>query len=74
MNRLLLKKIEQIFKKISIDIEIEIIKDHEMIQRRAKILMQTCAHISGAGYFYDKKILKNSLCNDLNNNKKVNMK
>ena len=59
------------FKKNLVDIEIEIIKDYEMIQRRAKILMQTCAHISGAGFFYDKKIIQESFKNDLNNNTKL---
>ena len=29
-----------------------------MIQRRAKILMQTVCHISGAAYLYDKNLIK----------------
>ena len=40
-------------------VEIDVIKDYEMIPgaRRAKIIMQTCAHVSGAAYFYDKKLI-----------------
>lgn len=41
----------------SSDIEVEIIKDNEIAPdtRRPKIVMQTCAHVSGAAYFYDPK-------------------
>ena len=40
-------------------VDIDVIKDYEMIPgaRRAKIIMQTCAHVSGAAYFYDKKLI-----------------
>jgi hypothetical protein len=39
--------------------EILAIKDHELDPRtrRAKIVMQTCAHISGAAYFYNANLL-----------------
>jgi methylmalonic aciduria homocystinuria type C protein len=40
-------------------ISIDLINDYDMTPgtRRAKIVMQTCAHISGAAYFYDKKLI-----------------
>lgn len=49
--------------------DIELIKDYEMMpgQRRPKIVMQTCAHISGAAYFYDPKRIENDLLNDEEN-------
>jgi hypothetical protein len=44
--------------------EVDSIQDYEMTAtRRAKILLQTCAHASGAAYFYQKK--------DQNQNKQV---
>jgi hypothetical protein len=46
-----------LFNKNSVEIEIDLIKDFEMIQRRAKILMQTVCHISGAAYLYDKNLI-----------------
>lgn len=48
----------------SSDIQVEMIKDNEIAPdtRRAKIVMQTCAHVSGAAYFYDPK----KYCSNLN--------
>ena len=45
------------------DISIETIKDYDIDPgtRRAKIVMQTCAQISGAAYFYDPKKYQNEL-------------
>ena len=45
------------------DISVETIKDYDIDPgtRRAKIVMQTCAHISGAAYFYDPKKYQNEL-------------
>jgi methylmalonic aciduria homocystinuria type C protein len=39
------------------NVEVDIIKDYEITPdtRRARILMQTCAHISGAAFFYNPK-------------------
>ena len=40
--------------------------------RRAKIVMQTCSHVSGAAYFYDQKQIDNDLINqDPKHTKKV---
>lgn len=38
-------------------VEIDVIKDYEVspATRRARIIMQTCAHISGAAHYYDSK-------------------
>jgi hypothetical protein len=47
-----------LFNKNSVEIEIDLIKDFEMIQRRAKILMQTACHVSGAAYLYDKNLIQ----------------
>jgi len=40
--------------------EIKIYKDYEIepATRRAKILMQTCGHISGAAYYYSQNLIK----------------
>jgi hypothetical protein len=45
------------------DISIETINDYDIDPgtRRARIVMQTCAHISGAAYFYDPKKYQNEL-------------
>lgn len=42
-------------------IEIKCIKDYEMeaATRRAKIVMQTCAHVSGAAYYYKQDLIVN---------------
>ena len=39
------------------NIEIELIKDYELQPgtRRARVVMQTCAHVSGAAFYYDPK-------------------
>ena len=44
-------------------IQIEALRDFELTPgtRRPKIIMQTCAHVSGAAYFYDPKKLRISL-------------
>ncbi|CAF0716922.1 unnamed protein product [Brachionus calyciflorus] len=49
--------------------EIDVIKDFEMMpgNRRPKIIMQTCAHVSGAAYFYDPKKIENDRLNDETN-------
>ena len=41
------------------DVRVNLIKDFEMdpVSRRARIIMQTCAHVSGAAYYYDPKKL-----------------
>lgn len=46
--------------------EINVIKDYEMVPGscRPKIVMQTCAHVSGAAYFYDPKKFDNNLIHD----------
>ncbi len=43
-------------------IRIKVVKDYEIepATRRAKIVMQTCAHISGAAYFYNQNLIKDS--------------
>jgi len=52
-------------------IEIDLIRDYELhfATRKAKIIMQTCAHVSGAAYFYDPKRFSEET---LNLKKKVN--
>lgn len=46
--------------------EVDVIKDYEMVpgSRRPKIIMQTCAHVSGAAHFYDPKNYDNHLIHD----------
>lgn len=46
--------------------EIDVVKDYEMVPgtRRPKIVMQTCAHVSGAAYFYDPKSFDHNLIHD----------
>ena len=53
-------------------IEIDLIRDYELhfATRKAKIIMQTCAHVSGAAYFYDPKKFSEE---SLNLKKKVNI-
>jgi hypothetical protein len=63
LDRLLARKIDFSSKiqKLAIllteNVHVETIQDFELdpSSRRAKILMQTCAHISGAAYYYDPK-------------------
>ena len=46
-----------------------------MVQRRAKILMQTVCHVSGAAYLYDKNLIQekyNEQDENSNLTKKVN--
>lgn len=52
------KKVENdVLAKENSNIEIELIKDYELQPgtRRARVVMQTCAHVSGAAFYYDPK-------------------
>jgi hypothetical protein len=63
-----LKKLNQLIKEEeNSNIEIEIVNDFDMTPgtRRPKIIMQTCAHISGAAFYYNKKLIEEI---EVNNN------
>ena len=74
-----MKKFQTKLAESSPSVEIESIQDFEMVPgiRRAKIVMQTAAHVSGAAYFYDQKLITQTsvtVSEDLNNNNQVSKK
>ncbi|RNA42486.1 methylmalonic aciduria and homocystinuria type C -like protein [Brachionus plicatilis] len=80
-NDLIDECLNQSFNKIKKELEnwfamdVDVIKDYEMMpgSRRPKIIMQTCAHVSGAAYFYDPKNFDYDLVNDAEKSYKKNL-
>lgn len=68
---------ENEFQERNVDIEVDLINDYDMVPgaRRPRIIMQTCAHISGAAYYYNQDLIANkqldSSSNDKQSEKKV---
>lgn len=52
---------ENEFREKNVDIEVDLINDYDMVPgvRRPRIVMQTCAHISGAAYYYNQDLIAN---------------